>query len=135
MLATQLFVAAQCHCHSPAILMCSFLSTSINVSPGRHARKWIGVQAFKTGRKGGGGEEKCFIYVSGVHGHLKGRTRVIYFPISLSRPALTRRLRVSASENVFPVRRGARLEPSSCYPKQAGLGPTVSEWRCFRQTE
>lgn len=38
--ATQLFAAAQCHCHSPAILMCSFLSTSINVTLGRHTRKW-----------------------------------------------------------------------------------------------
>lgn len=51
LLATQLFVAAQCHCHSPAVLMCSFLSTSINVSLGRHACKWIGVQALKIGKR------------------------------------------------------------------------------------
>ncbi len=51
LLATQLFAAAQCHCHSPAILMCSFLSTSINVILGRHARKWKGVQASKIGKR------------------------------------------------------------------------------------
>lgn len=45
--ATQPFVAAQCHCHSQTVLMCSFLSTSINISPARHGCKWIGVQPFK----------------------------------------------------------------------------------------
>lgn len=49
--ATQLFAAAQCHCHSTAVLMCSFLSTSINVTLGRHARKWKAEQGSKIGKR------------------------------------------------------------------------------------
>lgn len=48
--ATKLFAAAQCHCHSLGILMCSFLSTSINVTLGRHACKWKSIQASKRGK-------------------------------------------------------------------------------------
>ena len=50
--ATQLFAAAQCYCHSPAILMCLFLSTSINVTLDRHTCKWKSVQASKIGKRG-----------------------------------------------------------------------------------
>lgn len=41
--ATQLFAAVQCHCHSLAVLMCSFLSTSITITLGRRACKWKSV--------------------------------------------------------------------------------------------
>lgn len=30
---------------------------------------------------------------------------------------------------------GAHRDSSSCCPQQSSLGPTVSEWRCFKQTE
>lgn len=38
-------------------------------------------------------------------------------------------------EMLFSYPKGARLESSGCYSKQASLGPTVSEWRCFKATE
>lgn len=45
---TRLFAAAQCHCHSPAVLMCLLLSTPINVTLGRHAANG---RAFKIGKR------------------------------------------------------------------------------------
>lgn len=80
--ATHLCADAWCHCHSPTIVMCVSLSTSINITLGRHACKWKSLQDSKRGKG------KSFIYVLGVHEHLKDRTRVIDFFISLSRLAL-----------------------------------------------
>lgn len=103
--ATQLFAAAQCHCHSPAVLMCSFLSTSINVTFGRRARKWRAVQSSEIRGKG-----KRFIYVSGVHGHSRGRTRVIYFFYFLKWACINKNVSAFPPPNVILVPRGPGLQ-------------------------
>lgn len=59
----------------------------------------------------------------------------IFFFISSSRLAFMKMSQNFSSEMLFSYPKGTFLESSSCYPKQAGLGPTVSEWRCFKQTE
>ena len=103
--AAQLFVAAQCHCHSPAILMCSFLSASINVSLGRHTCKWIGVQACKIGKRG----NASFMFQVYMDTWKAKQEWKIFFIFS-SRLALMKMSSDFSFEMLFSYPKGARLE-------------------------
>lgn len=103
--------------------MCSFLSASINVSLGRHGCKWTGARArsfmFQVYTDTGRPEQECYIF----------------FIIPLWRFALMGLSQIFHTEMLIWAPEGAHPESRSCCPQQSGVGPTVSERRCFKQTE